>query len=78
MKKIIYNNCHGGYGISLKALQWLKKNTPSDSIWNSNDIQTAYGDVYLGKLSDKSRTDEYLIKLLEKKERTMLVVNAHG
>lgn len=67
MKKIIYNNCHGGYGISPKALKWLKKNTPIDSIWHDDGIQTVYNNVCLGKLLDKSRTDEYLIELLEEK-----------
>lgn len=34
MHKVVFNNCYGGFSISLKAVEWLEDNSKDDELRN--------------------------------------------
>lgn len=49
MHKIVFNNCYGGFSLSLEAVDWLEKNASDSTLINViKDAKQSTPKVYLG------------------------------
>jgi hypothetical protein len=63
MKKVAYNNCFGGFGISREAGEWLIQNGIEEPY--KSKIKDELENHWFGFMFDKNRTHQLLIKVVE-------------